>query len=222
MNRAYRVRRVLAVAIFISASVVWSVAPATTLAAGSLDPPPDSLCGLNDEGSKAPHPVDGVHWECICHEPKTSDDDCWWEVRNDNAAQGSRSFAVVYSSSTYGCLNVSAVLVSQYFGGPTNSGVGSGFGETYSCDQRGNKYQPAGEYRLQAVLERWNGSVWVPETPLGYHYNASTTLGTSDGYDMGGVPDGGNGTYRLSSTFAWWEGGAWRGGTLWAPQLYMN
>jgi hypothetical protein len=95
-------------------------------------------------------------------------------------------------------------------------------GENYPCDLHSKKYQPADEYRVQAVLEFWNGSAWVASTPLGYSYNSSTAHGITEGWDMGAVPDSGNGTYRLSNTVAWWEGGAWRGGTRWAPQLFMN
>jgi hypothetical protein len=193
-------------------------------AASIYDAPPDSECyhpaypTIPDRA----HPVPGVVWRCICRGP--SDDDCRWELRNENPAQGARSEGYVYTSSTYGCLYSINVLVSQYFGGPTNAGAGAGLGEYYPCDLRQPKRLSAGYYRDQAVLEYYNPSTgrWYACTPLGYQYNSFYTSEIGNFRDMFSVPDCGNFSYRLSNTVHFYLGGAWRGGTIWAPSLYMN
>jgi hypothetical protein len=212
---------VLLVSTSVGATAALTTATGTVLAS-DLDPPPDEECTLDNKGEKRPHPVPGVVWRCLCPAGATSDDQCHWMYTLDFDNEGVQSRGYALSSSTYGCLYTSNVLVSQYVGGPTNAGAASGIGEYYPCDHDNPKPQPAGEYRMQAVLERWNGSSWVAVTPLGYHYNASTSIGTGDYYNMGGAPDGGNGTYRMSATMGIYEGGAWRGGTRWAPQIFMN
>lgn len=210
----------LAAVLLAWSSLMYVAVPASADGGGAGFWPPD---GCWPPGATMPvpgHP--DLVFVCTCPDSPAIKANCFWSLRLKIASQGVTASAYVYSSSTYGCLSAWSAIASQAYGASTNIGMGGGLGENYPCDLHSRKSQPAGEYRTQTVFEFWTGSLWDPTTPLGYSYNTSTARGVLDWWDMGAVPDHGIGTYRTSVTIGMYEGGAWRGGTMWAPQIYMN
>lgn len=213
-------RRVLLVGAVLAISVAFTSIHATTAKAGAWDAP-GGTCEPSDPPIPHPGLPEFFEYKCVCR-TVSGVVRCNWELVAKSGGSSPRATGYAYSSSTYGCLFAVNVLQSQNAGGLTNAGAGQVIGENYPCDHASLKSQPAGEYRSQAVLEYFGGGAWHACTALGYRYNQVTGWGVTDGSNMGGVPDCGNATYRMSNTVGIYEGGAWRGGTLWAPSVFMN
>lgn len=200
------------------------VGPRAAMAGTIFVPPDPNLCKyVTDHGKRITTEVPDVEWICQCKELRNGNIitiQCRWELGAKRGGSTSRQYA--YSSSTYGCLLAVNVLVSDYYGASTNLGAGEAVDENYPCDGLSLKTQPAGEIRDQAVLEYYSGGAWHRCTPLGYRYNPSASWLVTNAFNMGLVPDCPAATYRLSNTVGAYDGGAWRGGTQWAPELWMQ
>jgi hypothetical protein len=125
-----------------------------------------------------------------------------WPVSNSRFSRG-----VLYASSSLN-LVVSGTL--SLISGGTDFGGGWTGSHLFNG---GAKTQPAGEIRIRARTERWNGSTWVSCLDTGYTYNPSSAFHMLDVANMGTSPDCGAGLYRAFSWHHVYEGGAWRGGT---------
>ena len=217
-------RRRAAMSLFVAGVLI--IAAPHAVQAGPRDPPPKEWCSVPaQEGATVPYgPMpEYFEWKCFCYQvfdEGTIDWVCDWELVRKQPGSTVRGF--VYSSPTYGCLYAINVVISDYYGAYSNAGVGQGRAEYYPCNRARPKPQPPGQLRSQAVFEYYAGGSWRPCTALGYSYNGITTNGVTDYFNMGRIPDCGSWTYRLSNTIGIYEGGAWRGGTLWAPNIVMN
>ena len=217
-------RRRAAMSIFIAGLLLLAAPHAVQ--AGPRDPPPKELCSdPSQEGNTIPYPPlpEFFEWKCFCYQVFQEGQIEWvceWELVRKEPGAASRGW--VFSSPTFGCLFAINTVVSDYFGALSNAGVGQGLAESYPCNHAKPNPQPPGQLRSQAVFEYYASSSWHPCTALGYSYSGITTNSVTDFFNMGSTPDCGAKTYRLSNTIGIWEGGAWRGGTLWAPNIFMN
>ena len=138
-----------------------------------------------------------------------------WELLSSGQT-GSSLFT--YRSSIYGC-TFNIVALSRFSGGGGNSMVRS---FRWPCVDFGDRtYQPPGELRVRTLLQRF-GSSWSNCRDTGFSYNAITSTSLVGGYDMGGSPDCGAGSYRTWGTGQLYQGGAWRGSSLATPALYID
>jgi hypothetical protein len=181
--------------------------PMTAFAAGG--PAPAEPCV---PGTVWEDPASGVKYLCVYDEVYGGSR---WELLS-NGQRGSA--ATTYRSSTYGCL-LQAVGLSGASGGGADA-----VSRTYRwpCTTiRDRIVQPPGEIRSRIVLQRFGGSGWTSCRDSGYAYNTSTSFGWLAGIDMGASADCGSGSYRAIGFGSFYQGGLWRGGSLYAPSLWL-
>jgi hypothetical protein len=198
-----RLRLLLAGALLLAALLM----PVGVYAAGG--PAPTEPCV---PGSVWEDPSSGVRYLCVYDEvyggPR-------W-VLMSGGQRGASGFP--YRSSTYGCLQLSVGL-----SGLNGSGADA-IGRTYRwpCSPiRDRVTQPAGELRSRVVVQRYGGAGWSTCRDSGYRYNTSTAFGWVAGIGMGGGADCGTGSYRAVGYSSYFQGGLWRGGTLYTPLLWL-
>ena len=217
-------RRRAAMSIFV-AGVLLLAAP-HAVQAGPRDPPPKELCSdPTQEGNTVPYPPmpEFFEWKCFCYQVLRR-----WK-HPVGVRVGARSQGEGEPEPGVGLLERHVRLsVRDQLGdlrllrSPDERRDGPGARRVLPLNHAQPRPQPPGQLRSHAVFEYYAGTSWYPCTPLGYSYNTVTTNGVSDFFNMGSVPDCGSWTYRLSNTIGIWEGNAWRGGTLWAPNIFMN
>jgi len=128
------------------------------------------------------------------------------------------SDGTTYRSSSYGCL-FQTVGLSGLSGGGADAAS-----RTYRwpcATIRDRIVQPPGEIRSRIVIQRFGGAGWTSCRDSGYAYNTSTSFGWLAGIDMGGSADCGSGSYRAVGFGAFYQGGLWRGGSLYTPSLWL-
>ena len=81
--------------------------------------------------------------------------------------------------------------------------------------------QPPGDLRVRTTIQHYNGS-WITCRDTGYAYNTVSSFGWRVGVSMGTAPDCGTGYYRSWGYASVFEGGAWRGGTIFTPILQIR
>lgn len=124
----------------------------------------------------------------------------------------------MYRSSSLGCVAI-AIGLSGSSGGGADAIARS---YRWPCQRGSDRLtQPAGELRARIVVQVHDGA-WATCRDSGYLYNTSTTSGWLAGLDMGAAADCGSGTYRAVGFGAFLQGGAWRGGTLVSPSLFIR
>jgi hypothetical protein len=125
---------------------------------------------------------------------------------------------MVWSSSIYGCLHL-AVGLNGSAGGGADVVTRS---YRWPClPPRDRLYQPAGELRSRIVIQRYGSGGWGTCRDSGYYYNTTTSLGWVAGIDMGAAADCGTGSYRALGFGAFYQGGAWRAGSLRTTSLWL-
>jgi hypothetical protein len=182
--------------------------PAAVLAAGG--PAPGEPCV---PGTVWEDPGSGVRYLCIY-------DEVYGGPRWVVLPTGQRGVSgMVSSSSSYGCLHL-AVGLSGTAGGGANAVARS---YRWPCvPPRDRLSQPAGELRSRVVIQRYGSAGWTTCRDSGYWYNVTTALGWVAGIDMGGAADCGSGSYRATGFGAFYQGGAWRAGSLTTIPLWLR
>lgn len=123
--------------------------------------------------------------------------------------------AWTYRSSTYGC-SYGTVGLTGVGGAGADSVV-----RTYRwpCRTGADRIsQPTGELRARVVIQRYAAG-WTTCRDSGYLYSTTVATGWLAGLDMGSLADCGAGIYRAWGAGAFFQGGAWRGGTLFTPSM---
>lgn len=131
---------------------------------------------------------------------------------------------ITYSVSGIGTVRNYAILTSDAGGASTNLGASNVSSETYPGVFAGGVWllQPAGELRARAVIQVWNGSSWGTCRDTGWVYNSSSRDLMDVGYNMGTVPDCAQGaSYRVQGYGSMFQGGAWRGASLFTPAVVL-
>lgn len=135
-----------------------------------------------------------------------------WELLPGGQSGGE---AWTYRSSTYGCAY-------QGVGLTTLGGFGAdSVIRTYRwpCQTVADRIsQPTGELRSRIVIQRYSAG-WTTCRDTGYRYSTTVATGWLAGFDMGALADCGAGTYRAWGFGAFYQGGAWRGGSLTSPSM---
>lgn len=181
--------------------------PMTAFAAGG--PAPAEPCV---PGTVWEDPASGVKYLCVYDEVYGGSR---WELLS-NGQRGSA--ATTYRSATYGCL-LQTVGLSGASGGGADA-----VSRTYRwpcATIRDRIVQPPGEIRSRIVIQRFGGAGWTSCRDSGYAYNTSTSFGWLAGIDMGTSADCGSGSYRALGFGSFYQGGLWRGGSLYAPSLWL-
>lgn len=181
--------------------------PMTAFAAGG--PAPAEPCV---PGTVWEDPASGVKYLCVYDEVYGGSR---WELLS-NGQRG--SVATTYRSATYGCL-LQTVGLSGASGGGADA-----VSRTYRwpcATIRDRIVQPPGEIRSRIVIQRFGGAGWTSCRDSGYAYNTSTSFGWLAGIDMGTSADCGSGSYRALGFGSFYQGGLWRGGSLYAPSLWL-
>jgi hypothetical protein len=157
-------------------------------------------------------PASGVRYLCVY-------DEVYGGPRWVLMSSGQRIVAgMAHMSSAYGCLHLSVGL-----SGLSGGGAGAvARSYRWPCSPiRDRVTQPPGELRSRIVLQRYAGGAWTTCRDSGYWYNTSPALGWVAGVDMGSAADCGSGTYRALGYGAFYQGGAWRAGSLTVPGLRL-
>ena len=124
----------------------------------------------------------------------------------------------LYRSSSFGCIAGATGLTSV-------AGAGADMiVRTYRwpCQRASDRMtQPTGELRARVQIQVYDGG-WSTCRDTGYRYSTATAYGWLAGLDMGSAADCGAGTYRAVGLGAFLQGGAWRGGSLVTPSLFLR
>lgn len=126
----------------------------------------------------------------------------------------------LHRSSTYGCLGGQVAIGG--LGGESGGNVfvrASAWPCTAMQDQR---MQPIGSLRVRAIIQRYSAGSWTTCRDTGYQLNATAASGWIAGFGMGAYADCGSGSYRTFGLGAMYQGGAWRGGTLVSPSMWLR
>ena len=180
------------------------LAPAPLLAGGG--PAPRETCV---PGTIWEDLVSGVKYLCIY-------DELYGGTRWEPLESGQEdNEGWMYRSSSQGCAFGTVALTSR--GGYGADAIIRGY--RWPCRTAADRInQPAGELRSRVVIQRYNGG-WSTCRDTGYHYSTLTTHGWLAGLDMGIAADCGSGTYRAWGFGAFYQGGAWRSGSLLTPAM---
>lgn len=135
-----------------------------------------------------------------------------WEVLSGGQ---SGNEAWTYRSATYGCAYGTVGLTS--LGGYGADSVVRTY--RWPCATVADRIsQPTGELRSRIVIQRYAAG-WSTCRDSGYRYSTTVATGWLAGLDMGSLADCGAGTYRTWGAGAFYQGGAWRGATLFTPSM---
>jgi hypothetical protein len=180
--------------------------PAPVLAAAG--PAPGELCV---PGTVWEDPASGVKYLCIY-------DEAFGGPRWVLMSAGQRGASgMAYRSTLNGCLHLVAGL-SAVSGGGADAVARS---YRWPCTSGTRIAQPAGELRSRIVLQRYGGAGWTTCRDSGYVYTPSAAFGWTAGVDMGTTADCGSGSYRALGYGSFYQGGAWRGGSFYAPSAWL-
>jgi hypothetical protein len=190
--------------LFVAGLLLHLLLPSAALAGGG--PAPNETCV---PGTIWEDVASGVKYICIYDELYGG---TRWEVLSGGQ---SGNEAWTYRSSTYGCAFGMVGLTSR-----------SGYGadaliRTYRwpCRTVADRIsQPTGELRSRIVIQRYAAG-WTTCRDSGYRYSTTVATGWLAGLDMGSLADCGAGTYRAWGFGAFYQGGAWRGGTQYSPSM---
>lgn len=200
-----RIRRVALVAL----SLITLTLSATTGVSAAGGPAPGETCV---PGTVWEDTTSGVKYLCIY-------DEGYGGTRWELISSGQRGRAAwLYRSSTYGCLYGTAAITS--IGGSGADAIMRTY--RWPCLGVADRVsQPAGEIRSRIVIQAYAGT-WSTCRDSGYLYNSTAASGWLAGLDMGVAADCGSGTYRAWGYGSFLQGGAWRGGTLATPSLFLR
>jgi len=181
--------------------------PATALAGSG--PAPGESCV---PGTVWEDLTSGVKYICIY-------DEIYGGTRWELLESGQRgAHGAVSGSSVYGCL-LETVGLSAISGGGADSVARS---YRWPCTRAVDRLaQPPGELRSRIVIQRYTATGWSTCRDSGYAYNSFTAYGWLAGVDMGSAADCGSGSYRAIGTGAFFQGGLWRGGSLYTPYVWL-
>lgn len=115
--------------------------------------------------------------------------------------------SVVYNDATYGKLVSEAGLDKE-----PDPLVASASVANYNPNDS-HRWQPAGELRVKAIIQYWNGSSWVDCVDTGYFYNVTNETQIITGFNMQANADCGSHDYRTISRGHAYDSGLWRGGS---------
>lgn len=200
-----RIRRVALLALSLITIALGT--PGGVSAAGG--PAPGETCV---PGTVWEDKTSGVKYLCIY-------DEGYGGTRWELISSGQRGNAAwLYRSSTYGCLYGTAAITS--IGGSGADAIMRTY--RWPCQGAADRItQPVGEIRSRIVIQSYGGT-WSTCRDSGYLYSSSAASGWLAGLDMGTAADCGSGTYRAWGYGSFLQGGAWRGGTLPTPSLFLR
>lgn len=196
-----RFRLVLAALTLVAVTIA---APAPVMAGGG--PAPSETCV---PGTIWEDLVSGVKYLCIY-------DELYGGTRWEPLSSGQEDDeGWMYRSSTYGCAFGTVGLTS--LGGYGADTIVRGY--RWPCRTAADRVnQPAGELRARVIIQRYSGG-WSTCRDTGFRYSTVTTNGWLAGLDMGIAADCGTGSYRAWGFGAFYQGGAWRGGSRMTPSM---
>ena len=190
--------------LFVAGSLLLLLSPSATLAGGGPSPTETCVPGTIWEDVAS-----GVKYICIYDELYGG---TRWELLSGGQ---SGNEAWTYRSSTLGCAYGMVGLTS--LGGYGADSLVRAY--RWPCRTGADRIsQPTGELRTRIVIQRY-ATGWSTCRDSGYQYSTTVATGWLAGIDMGSVADCGAGTYRTWGTGAFYQGGAWRGGTLFTPSM---
>lgn len=200
-----RIRRTVLIAL--SLFVFTLAAPVAV--SGAAGPAPGETCV---PGTVWEDQASGVKYLCIY-------DEGYGGTRWELISSGQRGNAAwLYRSSTYGCLYGTAAITA--IGGSGADAIMRTY--RWPCQGAADRVmQPVGEIRSRIVVQTYAGT-WSTCRDSGYLYSSTATNGWLAGLDMGAAADCGSGTYRAWGFGSFLQGGAWRGGSLTTPSLFLR
>jgi hypothetical protein len=128
--------------------------------------------------------------------------------------------AFLYRSSTLGC--VVGLTATGGYGGTSGGNVLVRSLRWPCATTQDRLAQPAGELRARAVVQRYSSGAWTTCRDSGYQVNSVATDRWIGGVGMGTYADCGQGQYRTLGFGSMYQGGAWRGGSLLSPSLWLR
>lgn len=127
---------------------------------------------------------------------------------------------VLHRTSTYGCLGGIAAIGG--YGGTTGGNMLVRTSAWPCTAMQDDLPQPPGELRVRSVIQRYSSGAWTTCRDTGYQVNTSTAGAWTVGTGMGSYADCGSGSYRTFGFGSMYQGGAWRGGSLVSPALWLR
>jgi hypothetical protein len=193
-------------ALLCAALLVALLSPVAVVAADG--PAPGESCV---PGTIWEDPASGVKYLCIYDEAYGGPR---WVLLSD----GQRGSAgMPYRSTANGCLHLSVGLSARSGGGA--DAVARSY--RWPCTSGYRSAQPTGELRARVILQRYASGTWTTCRDSGYRYSAYVAFGWVAGLDMGSAADCGGGSYRALGYGAFYQGGAWRGGSFYSPAAWL-
>jgi hypothetical protein len=194
--------------LLLSGTLILVMLGAPAAMAAGAGPAPTETCV---PGTVWEDPASGVKYLCIYDEgfggPR-------WVLLSDRQRGTS---GMPFRSTTNGCLHLAAGLSAQSGGGA------DAVARTYRwpCTSGYRAAQPVGVLRTRVLIQRYGARGWTTCRDTGYLYNTGVAYGWVAGVDMGSVSDCGSGSYRAVGYGAFYQGGAWRGGSYLTSSAWL-